>query len=268
VSASGVPIPNTRGLRVASYNIHRCIGSDRERNPLRIAGILRELEVDLVGLQEVESRTDGGADTHQLNYLAGMTGMQPVAGPTVLRPDSQYGNAVLTRLPVLAIRRLDLSVRGCEPRGAVDVDVEGPGGTVRVIATHLGLRPWERRRQVARLLEALRHPRRERVILLGDINEWVPGSRAVRRLHREFGRAPGIRTFPARFPLLALDRIWSRPRGERRSIARYESTAARVASDHLPLRAVMGPCGAAREGSGPRDVPPAVEAPFPVSPGA
>jgi endonuclease/exonuclease/phosphatase family metal-dependent hydrolase len=79
------------------------------------------------------------------------------------------------------------------------------------------------------------------LLLLGDFNEWRPPSRPLRRLHRHFGRTPGLRSFPSNFPLLALDRIWMQPRSALIALEVHTSRWARVASDHLPVRAVIAP---------------------------
>jgi len=224
-------------VTVATYNVHRCIGRDGVQNAERVSRIIRGLEADVVALQEVESRPGADADAHQLRFLADASGMHGIPGPTVLRPDSEYGNALLTRLPVREVRRLDLSVAGCEPRGAVDVDLDTGAGILRVLATHLGLRRRERAVQIDRLLHALAHPERAHVVLLGDINEWLPASRNLRRLNARLGRSPAVRTYPARCPLLALDRIWANPSRSLAWLARCDTALARTASDHLPVRA-------------------------------
>src|SRR5581483_10937782 len=131
----------------ASYNIHRCIGLDGRHDPERVACVIDELDTDIIGLQEVESRLGGTPDTHQLNFLAEETGFIAVAGSTILRPDSHYGNALLTRHNVREVRSHDLSVPGREPRGILDVDLDVHGHPLRVLVTHLGLGARERRRQ-------------------------------------------------------------------------------------------------------------------------
>ena len=111
------------------------------------------------------------------------------------------------------MRHHDWSWTGREPRAALDVDLEVGGETVRVIVTHLGLRPYERRFQVKKILELLKEtPISERVVVLGDINEWLPLSRPLRWMNELLGHSPAERSFPARWPLFALDRVWVRPR--------------------------------------------------------
>ena len=108
-----------------------------------------------------------------------------------------------------------------------DADLEVAGETLRVIVTHLGLPPAERRYQVKKLLSLVRYtPLHERVVVLGDINEWLPLGRPLRWIHALLGRSPAERSFPSRWPLFALDRVW-----------------VRQASDHLPVKAVIA-CGA------------------------
>lgn len=90
---------------MASYNIHQCMGMDRRRDAWRTATVIRDLDCDAIGLQGVDSRAGSHADSMQLEYLARATGMEALAGPTILRHDGDYGNALLTRRPVLAVRR-------------------------------------------------------------------------------------------------------------------------------------------------------------------
>ena len=149
----------------------------------------------------------------QMQYLAATLGHHAIAGPTLLRPDGHYGNALLTRRPVLDVRHVDLTVYRREPRAALDVDLDIDGVAVRVVVTHLGLLPGERRTQVRRLLDQLGESRADVVIVCGDINEWFAIGRPLRWLHARLGRTAGVATFPAVFPVFALDRIWVNPRG-------------------------------------------------------
>lgn len=218
-------------LRIASYNVHGCRGTDGRKDAARIAGVIAELGCDTVGLQEVDYRLD---------YLAHKLDMQPVPGLTLLRHDGPFGNALLTRRRVLAVRRLGFTYSRREPRNALDVDLEVAGATVRVIVTHLGLFPAERRYQVKALLEALKDtPAQERLVVLGDINEWLPLSRPLRWLHELLGHSPAERSFPSRWPLVALDRVWVRPRHALLALSAHRSELAAIASDHLPVKALV-----------------------------
>jgi endonuclease/exonuclease/phosphatase family metal-dependent hydrolase len=220
-------------LRLVTYNIHRCIGSDRRRDPARINGVLREMQPDIVALQEVEYvRT-----LDELGFMGENPGFHKVLGPTMSLEKSRYGNALISRYPVVAERKINLSYPGQEKRGAIDVDIDCRGRVLRVIATHLGLAPIERRKQTAKLLAMIDDPVTTRpvTILMGDMNEWFLWGRPLRWIHNYFGRSREIATYPARWPLFSLDRIWVHPAGKMTEVARHSSRLAAVASDHLPL---------------------------------
>lgn len=223
-------------VRLATYNIHGALGRDGRMDPERTAAVLNELAADVIALQEVESRHAGG---DMLDFLAGRTGLHAVAGPTMMKAAGTYGNALLARWPFTSVERIDLSVPAREPRGALDVRVDCRGVRLRVLATHLGLRPAERRLQVRRLLARLDRAAPGPVVLMGDLNEWFLWGRPLRWLHAVFRETPAPATFPARFPVFALDRLWVHPHRLLREITVHASGLARVASDHLPLLAVI-----------------------------
>jgi endonuclease/exonuclease/phosphatase family metal-dependent hydrolase len=229
-------------LRVASYNVHECVGADGRRDAGRVADVLRDLGADVIGLQEVDARPGLTHDSVQMEFIGHALGLHPIAGPTIWRGDNgdHFGNALLTRQRVLAVRHIDLTVYRREPRAAIDADLEVGGAVVRFIVTHLGLLPGERRKQVLRLIEALaRPPSRpgQLIVLAGDINEWFSVGRPLRWLHERLGEAPALATFPAVLPVFALDRIWVRPRRAVRAQAVHVTPTARIASDHLPVAA-------------------------------
>ena len=219
-------------LTIATWNIHHAVGCDGRFAPERIAEVLTEIEADVFALQEVPLGGDGMPD--MLPQLTAATGFFPAAGPAIDRPDRRYGNAVLSRHPIVATRSIDLSFGSREPRGALDADLMCDGHPLRVVATHLGLRPAERREQVRRLLNAFDTDRMP-VILLGDINEWFMWGRPLRWLVSHFQSVPAVATFPSRRPLLALDRIWMHPRRRLVQVRAHATELARLASDHLPL---------------------------------
>jgi endonuclease/exonuclease/phosphatase family metal-dependent hydrolase len=163
----------------------------------------------------------------------------------VAPPRFRKTNALLTYREVRSVRSYDLTFGSQEPRSALDVELLVEGQAVRVIVTHLGLGARERRYQVEKLLTALNDiPARRPVVLLGDINEWLPVGRPLRWLHDALGKAPSGRSFPVWAPLLALDRIWSRQPRLVRTFEVHMSPTARVASDHYPVKAnIAGPGG-------------------------
>jgi len=224
---------------VLSYNIHECVGSDRRRNPARIAEVINRSGAQIIGLQEVHSDASGTEELHQMNYLAAATGLQAIPGPAVERRNGHYGNVLLTGYKVLAVHNLNLSYPGREPRGAIDAELEIGSAIVRVIVTHLGLRAPERRFQVRKLLLALSEPRAATVIILSDFNEWLPTGRSLRWIHTRLGKTALVRTFPAAFPLFALDRIWVSPAAALVKVSRVRTPLTRIASDHLPLKGVI-----------------------------
>lgn len=218
-------------LRIASYNVHGCRGTDGRKDASRIVRVIEELGCDTIGLQEVDYRLD---------YIALKLGMQAIPGLTLERHDGPYGNALITRRKVLDVRRLGFTYSKREPRNALDVDLEVEGETVRVIVTHLGLWPAERRYQVKKILSLVREtPIHERVVILGDINEWLPLGRPLRWMHGLLGKAPYERSFPSRWPLFALDRAWVRPRHALLALKAHRSPLAVAASDHLPVKALV-----------------------------
>lgn len=213
---------------VASYNIHRGAGLDGRVDIERIAGVLKEIDADLVGIQEILRP--------QADVLADRLDMQVTMGQTNEVNGLPYGNAVLTRLPIRGSQVFDLSWATREPRGGIRLDLTMDDALLHVFNVHFGLKVRERADQVRTLVREhvlhrdLTGPR----IVIGDLNEWFPG--AVGRLLRRELHGPRIRrTHPAPLPLFPLDRIY----WDRHLIADgfrvHRSRLARVASDHLPV---------------------------------
>lgn len=227
-------------IAIASYNIHSGVGLDRRCSSARIASVLRELACDVYALQEVDNQPGDHQESMQLEQFARALNMQAVAGLRLVRHTGEYGNAILTRLPVVSVRRHDLSHSWFESRGALDVQLDAGGYRLRVIATHLGLRRAERRTQWRALMMALaEEPVEMPTILLGDMNEWYRRAATLQAAHKAFGEPPAPVAWPSFAPCLALTRIWVRPRPALMSVQVHCSETARRASDHLPVKAVV-----------------------------
>lgn len=232
--AAVAPDLNPWPLSLATYNIHGAVGTDGHFAPGRVVDVVREMNADILALQEVP--LGGGGLPDVLEMLREATGFHATAGETCRLAGRRYGNGVLSRYPIVAARSIDLSFGQREPRGALDADIACHGHPLRVIATHLGLRPAERRDQIRRLLQTFDTDEMP-VVLMGDVNEWFVWGRPLRWLVSHFESVPAPRTFPARLPLFALDRIWIRPRHRLVHVRAHATPLARLASDHLPLLA-------------------------------
>jgi endonuclease/exonuclease/phosphatase family metal-dependent hydrolase len=233
------PSPGVRRIAIGSYNIHSCVGLDRRCSPARVASVLKELDCDIYALQEVDNEPSEEDDSRQLEYLSEAMDMAAVPGLRIVRHSGEYGNALLTRFPIVSVHRHDLSYgKWLEPRGALDVELDIGGRALRVMATHLGLSRAERRFQWRQLLAAVASsPPDHPTIVLGDMNEWFPRAGTLRDAHRILGKALAPPEFPSFWPFLALTRIWVRPVQAIVSVSVHATPLARRASDHLPLRA-------------------------------
>ena len=226
----------SRPLRVASYNVHGCLGRDGRRDVARIVHILREIDADVVGLQEVRSR-HGRSEIDQAENLAAALGMACIEGPLLHHAKrGWYGNALLTRLEVQAVRRVLFDSYGVEARGAILCDLRADDGMRwRVMTTHLDLRSRHRRRQFATLLDQLVPSPREPTALLGDFNEWWSRSRGWPSCAATPSCRLHPRRFPAWLPALRLDRIAFSGCRLRGAVRRQVTPLTRRASDHLPI---------------------------------
>jgi endonuclease/exonuclease/phosphatase family metal-dependent hydrolase len=239
-------------IRVMTWNVHGLRGSDGRRDPERIAEVIRSCAPDVAGLQEVGAPARPGGPERAADHLAQLTGMRLAFGPT-LAPNHgfAYGNAVLSRLPIEAVRTYDLSVPGREPRCCIRADVAFPGARAHVFSAHLGLHWRERRRQAA----ALAHP----LVLVGDFNSLTQRSavpRWLRRVLTDCALAAGdaAPTFPARFPLLRLDHVYASSALAVLDAHVLRTPLTRVASDHLPVVVDLELTAAAGRVPPPREV--------------
>jgi endonuclease/exonuclease/phosphatase family metal-dependent hydrolase len=232
-----------RTLRVATYNIHRCRGLDGRTSAARVAEVIRDLDADVVALQEVLGA--GPRSAGHAEELGAQLGMGWVMAPTRHLRGALFGNVVLSRLPIVHHAQHDLSWKTCEPRCCQRVDLAVGDDTLHLYNVHLGTAIFERRHQAERL-GAIVHDRRigQPKIVLGDFNEWMRGqatemlSRRLESidLRRHLRRR---RTYPGVFPMVHLDHIYYEGQVE---VVRLELPRTRrsvLASDHLPLLAEL-----------------------------
>ena len=227
-------------ITVASYNIRKAIGSDRRRRPDRILEVLREMDADVVALQEADRRF--GTRAGVLTPLLDEHGWH--AAPVALRAASMgwHGNAILVRADSAVLACEQIHLPALEPRGAVMADLRVKGVPLRMIGMHLDLSGLWRRRQAHAILahvgaSATPLP----TVLAGDLNEWSAQSGCLRDLARDQRFADTGRTFHARRPVARLDRIMVSAEWEIAAAGVHDSATARTASDHLPVWAQLRP---------------------------
>jgi endonuclease/exonuclease/phosphatase family metal-dependent hydrolase len=223
------------GLRVATYNVHACVGTDGRHDPDRVAAVIEELNADIVALQEFTYPASVALETRSPVVLTTLDAYACALGPTRQNVTQCFGNALFTRHPIVDVHRIDLSMDRREPRGALAATVDVRGVPVHVLAAHLGLRIRERRFQVRQLLQYLDSVRNTLFVVLGDFNDWLPGGSVVRLLDRRLGRPPRPASFPGFWPVMPLDRIWVHPADAVCRIFAHATPISRVASDHLPV---------------------------------
>jgi endonuclease/exonuclease/phosphatase family metal-dependent hydrolase len=226
---------SSSAFRVATYNIHACVGTDGRHDPERIAAVIGELNADIVALQEFTYPASVAIETRMPVTLTMVDGYECVLGPTRQTVTECFGNALLTRHRIVEVHRFDLSMGRHEARGAVAATIDVRGTIVHVLAAHLGLRVGERRFQVRQILDYLASVQHTLVVVLGDFNDWLPGRSVVHVLDERLGTPPRPKSFPVQWPIVALDRIWVNPLKALKGIATHATPKARAASDHFPV---------------------------------
>ncbi|MBI5642814.1 MAG: endonuclease/exonuclease/phosphatase family protein [Deltaproteobacteria bacterium] len=238
----------TAKLRIMTYNVHSCIGSDGIVSPYRIADIIAHYEPDVVALQELDANKSRTNHIHQAREIADYLEMNFHFHPSMEVEDEKYGIAVLSRYPLKLMRAGALPtfkwMRYLEARGALWACVDFNGRAIQIINTHLGLHWREKRLQVSALLgsEWTAHANcRPPVIMCGDMNA-LPCSSGYRRITKFLrdaqvalkGTKP-LSTFPSRYPIARIDHIFTSPEFKVRSVDVPRTHLTSAASDHLPL---------------------------------
>ena len=227
-------------LTFASYNIHKGVGLDRRRDAERIMAVLREIDADVIALQEADLRFGQrhAVLPHQLLEEHGHYRAVPLS--TGANSIGWHGNALLVRREFTIAEAGIVPLPTLEPRGAIRADLIAKGQRVRVVGMHLDLSGLRRRQQLRAILahcERCDHPCP--TVLMGDFNEWSQHGGSLRELHSPWRvLAPG-RSFPSRRPVAQLDRVVISPDWDCAGSGVHHSAAAAIASDHLPVWAKL-----------------------------
>jgi len=215
-------------LRIMTWNVHGTFNLNPDFDVDGVCKIIEKWTPDIVALQEIDSRGHRG---DVFGKLAESVGEHRVEAHSIIAADGYYGQALLSRWPFASEPEVsDVSFRKREPRRVISACVTCPGGDVKIIATHLGLSVHERYTQ-AQTIAGLIDDRK--TIVLGDFNDWL-WVKSVRRVLASYCPVrTRLRTFPSRWPLLRLDRIYATP--DATMAKAWTDREAAVLSDHLPV---------------------------------
>jgi endonuclease/exonuclease/phosphatase family metal-dependent hydrolase len=209
--------------------------------------VLRETQPDIIALQEVVGMDEGELERNQVRFIAEELGFEYCIGENRRLHGGAYGNAVLTKFPIIAHRNHDITHHKNEPRGCqevtVAVDSQNVGSPLlRIYNVHLGTGFFERRYQARRLMQLFGDRSDEATprVVLGDFNEW-PRGLASTLLEQHFKTAEPPRrlgrawSYPGILPLAHVDHIYYDSPLEAEKVMIHRSRLALIASDHLPI---------------------------------
>ncbi len=223
-------------LKVATYNIRKCIGTDRRRDPERVLAVLRELDADVVALQEADRRFGlrVSAIPHQM-FLEN-SDYVPLDFGGRAHGIGWHGNAILVRKGFEVRHAQPLIIPTLEPRGAVVAELRIRGLALRILGAHLDLSGLWRRRQIRAILAHLDAAAQHMpTVIMGDFNQWSDRgalSEFAFHHHRLVKTPP---SFHSRKPVARLDRIIVSHDIAVNAAGAHNTPLAKLASDHLPL---------------------------------
>ena len=228
---------NTKELKLMTYNIRHGRGLDHKVDLKRIGQLINDSQADLVGLNEVDIRHIRSGMTNQIKDLAKLTEMESYFGPTLSYGIGQYGNGLLTRLPIINLETDKLPhFNTNEDRGIIRLTTLLNERKVQILVTHLGLNPVERERQLDYLYQKIREIE-DPLVLMGDFNtHWTAD------VMENFIEKTGLKmhstasTFPSQEPEMKLDYILT---SEEWKVVEEVTPIESKASDHIPLTATF-----------------------------
>lgn len=221
-------------LRVGTYNIRHGLGLDGEVDLARIAAVIEDLDVDVIGLQEVDSGWKRSGRLNQAPWLGNRLGMYQVFGPAFVRGAAAFGNAVLSRFPILSWQN-HVMPSNRENRALLLTVLDCGKQRLNLLNTHLGLNHRERMEHIVKkiLPELTRYP----LVLCGDFNCRPESPELAELLKYLVNPAAGVQylTYPSAVPGEQIDYILHSPDMQTVNIMVYPSPA----SDHCPLVAEL-----------------------------
>ncbi len=223
-------------FKVVSYNIRKCMGTDRRRNPMRILRVLRDIDADIVVLQEADYRLGSRRSAIPHFLIESHTDYRPV--PFDVQHDSigWHGNTIMVRSNITIDHHDILHIPYLEPRGVVTAILTIGGQQLAVFGMHLDLSGLWRARQSRAIADMAQElsvdcPK----LLMGDLNEWRSNSGCHREFARHFTILDCGPSFHSRQPIAKLDRIMHCNRLVPIDYGVHHSALASRASDHLPV---------------------------------
>ncbi len=225
--------------RLISYNLHSGIGRDGVQDYHRIGQFLAAQHADFVLLQEMDTRPQERDVNEDITAICANGHFELIAGKTMTTAHGWFGNAILSRHPVLHRQQFDISVENREPRTLQQVVVSAGEHQISLLNAHLGLKKSERAYQARRLHSAVKDIQQRFDIpacVGGDMNEWWPGTKIFKRLDQAYRQLQTGLTFPSQLPLIKLDRLWASKRIVVKDCGRLRGDTFDHYSDHLPIQ--------------------------------
>ncbi|KAB7614431.1 metal-dependent hydrolase [Amylibacter sp. SFDW26] len=222
-------------MKIASYNIRKCIGLDRQRNPQRVLSIIDDLSVDVIALQEADKRLGQRPTSIPFDEIRRKTNMKPVSMDKTAQSLGWHGNSILINKHANAENVEDITLPGLEPRGALMADVHVKNGNpIRIVAIHLGLLRKSRIKQLDHLQNLLAKKKTLPTIIMGDFNEWSL-KKGMEPISDSFSILSPGKSFHSAIPMAQLDRFAYSNDLTVNDAGVYEKKVAKIASDHLPV---------------------------------
>lgn len=223
---------------IMTYNIRHGVGMDRVLDLERTASVIKALDPDILILNEVDHGTERSFGVLQTDSLGKLLDMHSSFGRSIDYDGGQYGNALLTKFPVLDFQVVDLSTDSLlEGRSVFLASLLLDTDTLFIMGTHLGLEPAERNEQIKRIIQVL--PNSATLILGGDFN-FEPNSNTYFDLtkHLQDGirqhRPQAENTYPADQPDRRIDYIFIGSNIKAIGIPALTPNEVSTASDHRP----------------------------------